>query len=46
MLHKLKKSQLRSIFLRIEKLKLPDNEYDALVKKEWQEKLEQIKVGS
>jgi hypothetical protein len=44
MSHKLKKGQLRPIFSRMERLKLPDNEYDALVKKEWQEKLEKIKA--
>jgi hypothetical protein len=42
--HKLKKSQLRLIFSKMEKLKLSDDEYDVLVKKEWQEKLERIKV--
>jgi len=45
MTHKLKKGLVKLIFLRImERLKLPDDEYDALVRKERQEKLEQIKA--
>jgi hypothetical protein len=35
---KLKRRQVRSIFSKIERLKLPDDEYDALVKKEQQER--------
>jgi len=42
MTRKLRRGRLSSTFSKIERLRLPDGEYDALVKKEWQEKVEQM----
>ena len=42
MVGKLKQSQLTSIFAKIERLKLPDAEYDAMLKREREERIERI----